>query len=160
MCSFIQPLIHPFLHSITMSCPPALRPGIMLVVLKLQKGKCHGPLLLLNSNFSGRRIHQRRYIFFKWCKKHNDRTMYKEEWKDAEAVKLSPSQRCTVLGGKGHPLQQTLFSISILWAHLSSPVSMGSASMWTASQCQAGHSLLLRTFPSTVATQKGRVVCT
>ena len=40
--------------------------------------------------------------------------MYKEEWKDAEAVKLSPSQRSTVLGGKGHPLQQTLFSISIL----------------------------------------------
>ena len=126
-----------------MSCPPAIRPGIMLVLLKLQKGKRHRPLLLLNSSFSGRRIHQKRYnFFFKWCKKHSNRNMHKEEWKNAEALKLSPSWRSMVLGGKGHPLQQRLFSPSILWAHLSSPAPMDRASMWTASQCQAGHSLL------------------
>ena len=42
MCSFIQSLIQSFLHSITMSRPPAIRPGIMLVLLKLQRANVTG----------------------------------------------------------------------------------------------------------------------
>lgn len=82
---------------------------------------------------------QKLYLFSLWWWEMGK---MEREKRKANKDKLSPSQQSTVLEARGTHCTRPLFPISILWAHLSSPAPVGSASMWIASQCQAGHSLL------------------